>query len=267
MKDEFLLEVKDLHVSIGKKEILQGLNLQIKKGEVHAIFGPNGSGKTTLLNAIMGFAGYTVRGKIIFAGKDISHLPVNERAQLGIGISFQRPPAIRGVRLRKLIETSAKRNGKSLEAYAQGLNLTEFLDREVNVGFSGGEIKRAELLQLLLQDPDLVFLDEPESGVDLDNIALIGEYTNHLLGRQRVRTQEKTMKELHREHKKSGLIITHTGHILEYVNVDVGYILMQGHIACQANPRDILHTIRECGFEECFRCFREEGAGGTPKRH
>ena len=167
-----------------------------------------------------------------------------------------------------MIETSAKRNGKSLEAYAQGLNLTDFLEREVNVGFSGGEIKRAELLQLLLQDPDLVFLDEPESGVDLENIALIGEYTNHLLGRQRVRTQEKTMKELYRERKKSGLIITHTGHILEYVNVDVGYILMQGRIACQANPRDILHTIRECGFEECFRCFREEGAGGdTQKRH
>jgi Fe-S cluster assembly ATP-binding protein len=267
MKDEFLLEVKDLHVSIGKKKILQGLNLQIKKGEVHAIFGPNGSGKTTLLNAIMGFAGYTVKGQIIFEGKDITRLPINERAQMGIGISFQRPPAIRGVKLRKLIETSAKRNGKSLEAYAQGLNLSDFLEREVNVGFSGGEIKRAELLQLLLQDPDLVFLDEPESGVDLDNIALIGEYTNHLLGRQRLRNQEKTMKELYRERRKSGLIITHTGHILQYVNVDVGYILMQGRIACQANPRDILHTIRECGFEECFRCFREEGTGGATKKH
>ena len=267
MKDEFLLEVKDLHVSIGKKKILQGLNLQIKKGEVHAIFGPNGSGKTTLLNAIMGFAGYTIKGQIIFEGKDITRLPINERAQMGIGISFQRPPAIRGVKLRKLIETSAKRNGKSLEAYAQGLNLSDFLEREVNVGFSGGEIKRSELLQLLLQDPDLVFLDEPESGVDLENIALIGEYTNHLLGRQRGRNQEKTMKELYRERRKSGLIITHTGHILEYVNVDVGYILMHGRIACQANPRDILHTIRECGFEECFRCFREEAAGGTRKKH
>jgi Fe-S cluster assembly ATP-binding protein len=267
MKNEYLLEVKDLQVSIGSKEILRGLNLQIKKGEVHAIFGPNGSGKTTLLNAIMGFAGYTVKGQIIFEGKDITHLPINERAQMGIGISFQRPPAIRGVRLRKLIETSAKRNGKSLEVFARGLNLTDFLEREVNVGFSGGEIKRAELLQLLLQDPDLVFLDEPESGVDLENIALIGEYTNYLLGKQRMPNEEKTMKEFYREGKKSGLIITHTGHILEYVNVDVGYILMQGHIACQANPRDILHTIRECGFEECFRCFREGDAGGRHKRH
>jgi Fe-S cluster assembly ATP-binding protein len=259
MKDEFLLEVKDLHVSVGKKEILKGVDLQLKKGEVHAIFGPNGSGKTTLLNAIMGFAGYTVKGEILFGGKDITHLPVDERARMGIGISFQRPPAIRGVKLRKLIETSAKRNGKFLEEYAKHLNLADFLDREVNVGFSGGEIKRAELLQLILQDPDLVFLDEPESGVDLENIVLIGEYTNHLLGRKREPNREKTMKELYRERKKSGLIITHTGHILDYVNVDVGHILMQGRITCQANPRDMLHTIRECGFEECNRCCRKEG--------
>lgn len=258
MKDEFLLEVKDLHVSVGKKEILKGVDLQLKKGEVHAIFGPNGSGKTTLLNAIMGFAGYTVKGRIFFNGKDITRLPVDERARLGIGMSFQRPPAIRGVKLRRLIETSAKRNGGLLEEYAKGLNLTDFLEREVNVAFSGGEIKRAELLQLILQDPDLVFLDEPESGVDLENIVLIGEYTNHLLGRKRERHGEKTMKELYRERRKSGLIITHTGHILDYVNVDVGYILMQGRITCQANPRDILFTIRECGFEECNRCCRGE---------
>lgn len=259
MSDEFQLEVKDLHVSVGKKEILRGVNLQIQKGEVHAIFGPNGSGKTTLLNALMGFSGYSVnKGKIIFGGRDITHLPVNDRAKLGIGISFQRPPVIRGVKLQRLILTSAKKNGKVLEKYAKGLNLTDFLEREVNVGFSGGEIKRAELLQLILQDPDLVLLDEPESGVDLENIVLIGEYTNYLLGKMREPNQDKTMKELHRERKKSGLIITHTGHILDYVDVDVGYILMQGQIACRANPRDMLHTIRECGFGECYRCFREE---------
>ncbi len=265
MKDEFLLELQDLRVSIGKKEILTGVDLQIKKGEVHAIFGPNGSGKTTLLNAMMGFAGYSVKGKILFGGKDITHLPINERAQMGIGISFQRPPAIRGVKLRKLIETSAKRNGKALEEYAKHLNLVDFLEREVNVGFSGGEIKRAELLQLIMQDPDLVFLDEPESGVDLENIALIGEYINHLLGRKREPDRKKTMKEMYRERKKSGLIITHTGHILDYVNVDMGYVLMQGRIACHANPRDMLHTIRECGFEECNRCFRREEPSAARK--
>jgi Fe-S cluster assembly ATP-binding protein len=266
MKDECLLEIKDLHVSVAKKEILKGVDLQLRKGEVHAIFGPNGSGKTTLLNAIMGFAGYKVKGEIFFNGKDITHLPVDERARLGIGISFQRPPAIRGVKLRKLIETSARGNGKFLEDYAKGLNLSDFLELEVNVGFSGGEIKRAELLQLILQDPDLVFLDEPESGVDLENIVLIGEYTNHLLGRKKEPHGEKTMKELYRERRKSGLIITHTGHILDYVNVDVGYILMEGRIACQANPRDILFTIRECGFEECNRCYQGEKHGVKRKK-
>jgi Fe-S cluster assembly ATP-binding protein len=267
MKDEFILEVDDLHVSIGQKKILQGVNLQIQKGEVHAIFGPNGAGKTTLLNAIMGFAGYSVdKGKIIFGGRDITHLPINERARMGLGVSFQRPPAIKGVKLRKLIESSARRNGKLLDEYAARLNLVDFLDREINVGFSGGELKRAELLQLVLQDPDLVLLDEPESGVDLENIALIGEHTNHLLGKKRRPNEDKTMKEVHRERKKSGLIITHTGHILDYVEVDTGYILMQGVIACRANPRDMLHTIRECGFEECFRCFREEETSVKSKK-
>lgn len=266
MGDEFQLEVRDLHVAIGDKEILKGVNLRIRKGEVHAIFGPNGSGKTTLVKAIMGFAGYEVKGQIIFRGEDITHLPLDERARKGIGISFQRPPAIKGVRLRRLIEASAKRDGECLEAYAKALNLTEFLDREVNVGFSGGEIKRAELLQLILQDPELVFLDEPESGVDLENISLIGEYTNHLLGRRREPHCDKTMKELYRERKKSGLIITHTGHILDFVNVDVGYVLMGGRITCQANPRDMLHTIREYGFEECNRCCRGDETSVARRR-
>lgn len=262
MRSEFLLEVKDVHVAVGTKEILKGVNLQIRRGEIHAIFGPNGSGKTTLVNAIMGFAGYEVTGNIIFRGKDITHLPVNKRARMGIGMSFQRPPAIRGVKLRRLIETSAKKNGELLDEYASKLNLVDFLEREVNVGFSGGEIKRAELLQLILQDPDMIFLDEPESGVDLENIVLIGQYTSYLLGRKRGPDKERTMKELLRERKKSGLIITHTGHILEHVDVDVGHVLLQGRIACEANPRDMLHTIRECGFEECYRCFRKEEEHG-----
>lgn len=258
MKDEFLLELKELHVAVGEKEILKGINFRIREGEVHAIFGPNGSGKTTLVNAIMGFANYEITGKILFSGKDITHLPIDERAKMGIGMSFQRPPAIRGVKLRRLIETSAKRNGELLDEYAERLNMADFLDREVNVGFSGGEIKRAELLQLILQDPDMIFLDEPESGVDLVNIALIGEYTNHLLGRKREPNKKKTMKELYRERKKTGIIITHTGHILDYVDVDAGHVLMQGQIACDANPPDMLHTIREFGFEECYRCCREK---------
>ena len=258
MKNEFLLEVKNLHVSIGDKEILKGINLKIKRGQTHAIFGPNGSGKTTFINALMGFSGYRVKGKIIFRGEDITHLPINERAERGIGISFQRPPAIRGVQLQQLIAAANKKDGKLVAKYANALNLIDFLDRDINVGFSGGEIKRAELLQLIIQDPDMIFLDEPESGVDLENIALIGEYTNHLLGRRVEGGQEKTMKEQYREKRKSGLVITHTGHILDYLEVDSGHILMDGKFACEANPREILHTLKDCGFNECYRCFRKK---------
>jgi Fe-S cluster assembly ATP-binding protein len=258
MGREALFEIKDLHVKVGNKEILRGINLSIREGEVHAVFGPNGSGKTTLLNAVMGLGDYDVKGQVLFRGNDITTLSVDQRARLGIGMSFQRPPAIHGVKLRQLIASSAKRNGPLLDEYARRLNMLDFLDREVNVGFSGGEIKRAELLQLILQDPDMVFLDEPESGVDLENIVLIGEYTNHVLGRRAVPGADKTMKEQHREFRKSGLLITHTGNILEHVDADTGHVLMEGEIACQANPREMLRTIRECGFQECYRCFREE---------
>jgi len=258
MNNDVLFEIKDLHVSIEDKEVLKGISLKINQGEIHAIFGPNGSGKTTLLNAIMGFEGYKATGEILFRGKNIIDLPVDERARLGLGISFQRPPAIPGVRLGRLIQSTAGKNGKLMEQYASKLNLVDFLERGVNVGFSGGEIKRAELLQLILQDPDMILLDEPESGVDLENIALIGEYTNHMFGRKMTRDNEKTLKEIHRIKRKSGLIITHTGHILKYVDVDVGHILMEGKMTCKANPREMLHTISECGFSECYRCFQKE---------
>jgi Fe-S cluster assembly ATP-binding protein len=258
MKDEILLKTENLQVSIGSKKILKGINLQLKSGEVHAIFGPNGSGKTTLLNALMGFASYDVKGKIFFKGKNIVNLPINQRAKLGMGMSFQRPPAIKGVRLKQLITVSAKRNGKLLEEYAQKLHLEDFLPREVNVGFSGGEIKRSEILQLILQNPDLIFLDEPESGVDIENIALIGKFTKQLLGRGIESKKGKTIKEISREQRKSGFIITHTGHILDYVDVDIGHVLMDGQIVCRANPREILHTVRKSGFEECARCLLKE---------
>jgi len=258
IENEYLLEIKNLHVEITGKKVLKGVNLRIKKGETHAFFGPNGSGKTTLLNAIMGFTNYKItKGEIIFRGKNILPLPVNERAKMGIGISFQRPPTVRGVRLKQLIELYSKANGKILEKYAQILNVREFLGREINVGFSGGEIKRVELLQLLLQNPMMVFLDEPESGVDLENITLIGRAINQLLGRKKEPEKNKTMKEL-RSERKAGLIITHTGHILEYVDVDIGHVLMNGSIVCNANPRDILQIIRKYGYDECYRCFRKE---------
>ena len=254
-----LLQIHDLHVKVGEKEILKGINLRISMGEVHTLFGPNGSGKTTLLFALMGFEGYKItKGKIIFSGKEITDLPPYEKAKLGIGMSFQKPPAVKGVKLRQLAELCAKEDGKIIEEYAQTLNLLEHLDREVNAGFSGGEVKRSELFQLLLQSPTLVLLDEPESGVDLENIALIGKAINLLLGRKVEPLEEKSIKEVLKQRRKSALIITHTGHILDYVESDYGHVLLDGRIICSANPREILHTIKEYGYNECYRCFSKE---------
>ncbi len=258
-----ILQIEDLCVSIGDREVLKGIDLFIPRGEVHTLFGPNGSGKTTLLSAIMGFEGYRVtRGKIIFNGVDITELPTYERARLGLGISFQKPPAINGVKLKQLAQICAKEDGKRLEEFAEMLNLKEHLEREVNVGFSGGEVKRSELLQLLLQRPELVLLDEPESGVDLENIAIIGEAINILLGKKVASTEEKSIKRIKEERKKAALLITHTGHILDYVDADRGHVLLNGKIVCSGNPREILSTIKDHGYEECYRCFKDEFKGG-----
>ncbi len=244
-----MLEIKHLSVAVEGKEILQDVSLNIGIGETHALFGPNGSGKTTLLMAIMGFPRYQVtKGNVIFKGKDITKLAVDERARLGIGISFQRPPVVRGVKTRDMITASMRGKGaeKTIDKLAERADLTEFLDRDINYGFSGGEIKRAELMQLMAQKPELTLLDEPESGVDLVNIALIGELLNELLEKDcPIRTR-----------KCMGLIITHTGHILDYVNVRTGYVMLEGRIVCQGDPHEMLATIKEKGYEECAKCVK-----------
>jgi len=241
-----MLRVKNLHVSVEGRKVLEDINFSIEYGEIAVLFGPNGAGKTTLIMTLMGFPKYKIeKGKIIFKGVDITHMDVSERAKLGMGISFQRPPVVRGVSLRKLLKIVG--NGKADEEilnYAEKLNLTNHLDRDVNDGFSGGEVKRAELLQLLMQKPELVFIDEPESGVDLENIVLIGEMTNHLLGR------DQRVKDV----KRSAIVITHTGYILDYINADKGYILFNGKLMCKGNPRDILSEIKKNGYRRCATC-------------
>ena len=244
-----MLAIKHLNVAVEGREILQDINLNIGTGETHVLFGPNGSGKTTLLMAIMGFPRYQVtKGNIIFKGKDITRLAVDERARLGIGISFQRPPVVRGVKTRDMVSAAmgGKGDEKSIARLAERADLTEFLDRDINYGFSGGEIKRAELMQLMAQKPELTLLDEPESGVDLVNIALIGELINELL------EKECPM----RLRKCTGLIITHTGHILDYVNARTGYVMIGGRIVCEGDPHEMLATIKEKGYEECAKCVR-----------
>ncbi|MDM7999653.1 MAG: ABC transporter ATP-binding protein [Dehalococcoidia bacterium] len=243
-----MLTVEGLHVETQGKEILHGVNLSIEAGETHALFGPNGSGKTTLLMAIMGFPRYRITaGRIIFKGQDITRATLDERARMGIGMSFQRPPVVRGVKTRDMVRACARgrTDDAQVTAMADRLNMGDLMDREINYGFSGGEIKRSELLQLLAQAPDLVLLDEPESGVDLVNIALIGEMINELL-----------QKELKRNRTRSGLIITHTGHILDYVNATKGYVLLNGSVVCQRDARECLDTIKKNGYQGCVKCLK-----------
>jgi Fe-S cluster assembly ATP-binding protein len=241
-----MLQIEDLWVSINDKEVLKGINLTVPQGETHILFGKNGSGKTTLLMAIMGFSRCQVRqGTIRFLGQDITHLPTFERARLGLGLSFQRPPTIRGVKTADILRVCS-RGAIAPEVLAALYDFTSFLDREVNYGFSGGELKRSELLQLLAQNPKMVLLDEPESGVDLENLQVVGNIIAHLLQKQRRRQ--------HRE--KSGLIITHTGFIMDYVQADRAYILNDGRICCHGNPRELLQDIKSFGYEECAKCRR-----------
>jgi Fe-S cluster assembly ATP-binding protein len=140
------------------------------------------------------------------------------------------------------------------EALAAKMNFAEFLDRDINAGFSGGEIKRSELLQLMAQDPDLLLFDEPESGVDLENISLIGNSISQLLQRDFRVNDQKSQKELQEERTKMGLIITHTGFILDYVTADRGQVLFDGVLTCTSNPREIFKCISRVGYEECVRC-------------
>lgn len=261
-----MLKIEDLRVSIGDREVLRGINLHIREGETFILFGPNGSGKTSLLMTLMGFSGYTVTGgSITFRGQDITHMPMFERARLGIGMSFQRPPTIHGLKTRHLVTMCARGREIDPEAMARKVNFEEFLERDINAGFSGGEIKRSELLQLMAQKPSFVLFDEPESGVDLENMQLIGKVVRRLLDGEVDLPPGSCAKPLKCKLRTSGLIITHTGYILDYINADRGQVLYQGHLCCEARPRDILEHIRSYGYQECIKCLNEPGPNGlTP---
>lgn len=252
-----MLLIEDLKVEVGDKVILTRIDLEIGMGETHMLFGPNGSGKTSLLMTIMGYPQYKVtKGKIFFKGVDITDLPINERAGLGIGISYQRPPTINGLKIRQMIQICAGDEAE-VEDLARRVNFVDFLERDVNSGFSGGEIKRSELLQLMAQAPDLMLFDEPESGVDLENIALVGKTIASLLQKDGdpLEGEQKSKMQLKRERTKMGLIITHTGYILDYVTADKGQVLYNGKLSCISNPREILTCVGESGYEECVRCM------------
>lgn len=245
--DTNILDIRGLHVTVGDKEIIKGVDLIIKKGEVHVLFGPNGSGKSTLLCAIMQLPGYTLRsGSVRVRGTDTAGLTTDAIANLGVGMSFQYPPRIKGVTLKRFLETIS--HDKNLSLPIASLHMEPFLERELNVGFSGGELKRAEILKLYAQNPDLLLIDEPESGVDIENIAVISQAINGML--------QKESPVASRE--RSALIITHTGNILNTIHADVGHVFMDGKIVCSGNPLDLMDDIKKYGFAGCVACLENK---------
>ena len=250
-----MLLIEDLQVKLGEREVLRHIDLQINPGETHILFGPNGSGKTSLLMTIMGYPQYRVTaGRITFKGVDITNLPINERARLGIGMSYQRPPTVNGLKTRQMVQICAGGRDVDVTGMAARMNFTDFLERDINAGFSGGEIKRSELVQLMAQQPDLLLFDEPESGVDLENIALIGHTISRLLQRDFHTDPNKSQLQRKKERTRMGLIITHTGFILDYVTADKGQVLFNGVLSCSNNPADIFSCIKVMGYEECVKC-------------
>jgi len=238
-----MLEVKDLSVQVGDKIILKDINFIIKKDVPAVLFGPNGSGKSTFLKAIMGFAGYEiVKGDIFFKGERINDLSIEARVKKGLGIMYQHPPQIRGVKLSQIANFLS--NDKPLIAgLSEKLSLNGHLDRDINAGFSGGEMKRSELFQILLQDPDLLLLDEPESGVDLENISVMGNALNEFL----------------KKPGKSALMITHTGYILDFVKSKNGCVMIEGRLWCVGNPKEMFESIRKFGYDKCKECAHVQG--------
>lgn len=248
MSDKKLLEVKNLHVDVEDKQILHGVNLEIGKGETHVLMGPNGTGKSTLGYALMGNPRYTVReGEIWFDGKNITDEAVNERAKTGIFLSFQNPLEVPGVTLSSFIRNALEQKTgkrirlwdfkKELERTMEILQMDpSYAERDLNVGFSGGEKKKAEILQLLMLKPSLAILDETDSGLDVDA----------------VRTVSAGIEEYQKNCKGSLLIITHSTKILESLTVDYTHVMVEGKII-ETGDASLVDKINESGFAEYER--------------
>ncbi|MGI6056240.1 MAG: Fe-S cluster assembly ATPase SufC [Bilifractor sp.] len=247
---DILLQVKDLSVSVEDKDILKGLNLEVRKGETHVLMGPNGAGKSTLGNALMGNPNYIVKsGDIIFNGKSILDEPVNQRAKDGLFMSFQNPLEVPGISLSNFIRNALEnRTGERIRLWdfrkkiAAAMDVLQmdhsYAERDLNVGFSGGEKKKAEILQLLMLNPSLAILDETDSGLDVDA----------------VRTVSKGVEEYQKNRDGSLIIITHSTRILESLHVDATHVLVDGTIV-EDGDASLVDEINENGFE---RFIKEE---------
>jgi Fe-S cluster assembly ATP-binding protein len=240
-----MLELERVDIAVDGRPILHDITLRIESGETHVLFGPNGSGKTSLLMAIIGLPRYQVTsGTIRFQEQDIAGLSIDERARLGIGLLYQRPPTLRGLRLGELADICAgKSQLASATELAEQLHVGYLLQRNVNDGFSGGELKKSELLQLMLRRPKLALIDEPDAGVDLDSLVLVGETI------RRVLEQSSTDGVV-----PAGLIITHTGHILHYLRPTASHVLYGGTLVAHAEGSKLLAEIQTYGYGKCPLC-------------
>ena len=240
-----LLEIRDLTVNVGDKTILNKINLTVEKGETHVLMGPNGAGKSALGNAIMGNENYVITGgEIIYNGENIVTDSVTERAKKGIFLSFQNPIEVPGITLSNFIrnakdEVTGKKNRiwafrKELEEKMKLLNMDKsYADRDLNVGFSGGEKKKSEILQMLMLNPQLAILDETDSGLDVDA----------------VRTVSEGVKDFQEKGEGALIIITHSTRILDALKVDKTHVLVNGNIVKDGDA-SLVNEINEGGFEK-----------------
>jgi Fe-S cluster assembly ATP-binding protein len=243
------LEIRNLHVNVDDKPILKGVNLIVQEGEVHALMGPNGSGKSTLSNTVMGHPAYQVTaGQIIFEGVDIIELEADERARLGLFLAFQYPVAIPGVTVANFLRNALNARMKASDPASKGIPIPafrklmvekmdmlemdhDFAGRYLNDGFSGGEKKRAEILQMAVMDPKIAILDETDSGLDIDALRIVSEGVNRLTGPN-----------------LGVLVITHYQRILNYIKPQYVHIMMDGQIVESGGPSLALE-LEERGYD------------------
>ena len=241
-----MLDINKLSTSIDGKKILANFNLNIKPGEVHAIMGPNGSGKSTLANVLSGRQGYEIKGKILYEGKDLLDIPIEKRAQKGIFLAFQYPTEIPGVNTNNFLKTSLNtfrkfRGLKELDSLdflklvkekSKNLKIEEkILSRQLNVGFSGGEKKKNEILQMTILEPKLAILDETDSGLDIDALKIVSKGINSL-----------------RNKNRSFLIITHYQRLLDYIKPDFVHVLVNGKIV-KTGCSDLALELEKDGYK------------------
>ena len=242
-----MLEIKNLKASINDRDILKGLNITIKSGELHAIMGPNGSGKSTLANVLSGKNGYKISGEVKYQGENLIEIPIDERAQKGIFLAFQYPTEIPGVNTNNFLKTSLNKIRKAkgekevdtlsflkiIKEKSAELGIDEkILSRQLNVGFSGGEKKKNEILQMKVLDPNFTILDETDSGLDIDALKTIANGVNSS-----------------RDKKKSFLVITHYQRLLDYIKPDFVHVLSDGKIV-KSGCMELAEELEKKGYKK-----------------